>query len=228
MDALDRLLAPTDRFADRHLGPSPEDAQAMLDALGFESLDALADAIVPVGIRLGDAAGPARRPLLSSMMLALTRIPSAAENEAFRSFIGLGYHGTLKHRALFIQRNLFEIRAGTRGTGLRAEIAQGRLEMLLNFQTVVSDLTGLPVANASLLDEGTAAAEAMQMLFNAQRKPTRTRFFVPSAATRRPSPSCRCAPSRSASGGSGRPELHARGRPGGRPRAVPGHRRRRA
>ena len=168
-------LRHPDRFQHRHLGPNDAEAQEMLAGLGHGSLDQLTDAIVPPDIRLD---GPLDLPAARSEQQVLAYAAElAGRNERFHSFIGLGYSGTITPPV--IQRNLFENPGWyTQYTPYQAEIAQGRLEMLLNFQTMVSDLTGLPVANASLLDEGTAAAEAMQMLFNAQRKPTRTRFFV--------------------------------------------------
>ena len=168
-------LRHPDRFQDRHLGPNDAEVQEMLTSLGHGSLDQLTDAIVPKDIRLQ---APLDLPDARSEQEVLAYAASlAAQNESYQSFIGLGYHGTFTPPV--IQRSLFENPGWyTQYTPYQAEIAQGRLEMLLNFQTMVSDLTGLPVANASLLDEGTAAAEAMQMLFNAQRKITRTRFFV--------------------------------------------------
>ncbi|HSC57945.1 MAG TPA: aminomethyl-transferring glycine dehydrogenase, partial [Gemmatimonadales bacterium] len=149
-----------DHFASRHIGPRPADIAAMLATVGYESVDALIDAIVPAGIRL-------RRPLdlpaaqsESEVMGALKAL--AAKNEIFRSYIGMGYHDTIVPPV--IQRNILENPGWyTAYTPYQAEISQGRLEALLNFQTMVADLTGLPIANASLLDEGTAAAEAMHL-----------------------------------------------------------------
>ena len=167
-----RLTHP-DRFADRHNGPSDADLAEMLAVVGAPSLDALADDTVPADIRLGRALDlPA--PLSEQALLARARALAAA-NEQRRTFIGQGYAGTVTPPA--INRHIFQNPNWyTQYTPYQAEIAQGRLEALLNFQTVVSDLTGLPIANASLLDEGTAAAEAMLML--ARHSPTRTRFVV--------------------------------------------------
>jgi glycine dehydrogenase len=149
-----------DHFASRHIGPRPSDVDAMLATVGYDSLDALIDAVVPAEIRLRRALAlpPARSE--SEVMDALARL--AAKNDLFRSYIGMGYHDTIVPPV--IQRNILENPGWyTAYTPYQAEISQGRLEALLNFQTVVADLTGLPVANASLLDEGTAAAEAMHL-----------------------------------------------------------------
>ena len=169
-----RSLAHPDRFETRHNGPSEAEAQTMLDALGLASLDALADAAVPQSIRLDreldlpDA--------LSEPELLATLAELADLNETTRSFLGMGYHGTFTPPV--IQRNVLENPGWyTQYTPYQAEIAQGRLEALLNFQTVVTDLTGLPVANASLLDEATAAAEAMS-LFSGAHRGTRGTFVV--------------------------------------------------
>ncbi|MEP6590987.1 MAG: aminomethyl-transferring glycine dehydrogenase [Gemmatimonadota bacterium] len=155
----DRATAPNS-FAARHVGPRADDVRAMLATLGFDSLEAFTSAVVPESIRL-------RRPLAlapgldePSVLAAMRAL--AARNQVFRSYIGMGYHGTVTPPV--IQRNVLENPGWyTAYTPYQAEIAQGRLEALLNFQTVVSDLTGLEIANASLLDEGTAAAEAMAM-----------------------------------------------------------------
>ncbi|MFI5310118.1 MAG: aminomethyl-transferring glycine dehydrogenase [Gemmatimonadales bacterium] len=150
-----------DSFVDRHIGPSAAEVRAMLDTLGYASLDALIDATVPANIRF-------RRPLdLPAPMAeqdALATLTALVEpNEVWRSFLGLGYSPT--HTPAVIQRNVLENPGWyTAYTPYQAEIAQGRLEALLNYQTVVSDLTALPIANASLLDEATAAAEAMQLV----------------------------------------------------------------
>ncbi len=163
------LLDPSDTFVHRHVGPGDDDISAMLAAIGAASLDALADETVPANIRLqrplrielsqhgvDDATARSEHGLLS----LLHRV--ASENQRFRSFIGLGYHPTITPPV--IQRNILEDPGWyTQYTPYQAEIAQGRLEALLNFQTLVADLTGLPLAGASLLDEGTAAAEAMAM-----------------------------------------------------------------
>jgi glycine dehydrogenase len=153
------LLAPTDTFARRHHGDSAAETDAMLATLGYASLDALADAAVPPHIRRGALNLPAA--LGESAALAELR-GLAQQNEVFRSFIGQGYHGT--HVPGVIQRNILENPGWyTAYTPYQAEISQGRLEALLNFQTMVCDLTGLEIAGASMLDEGTAAAEAMMM-----------------------------------------------------------------
>ena len=174
-----RPLAPAvpeaESFVQRHIGPSPEEQQAMLRALGYRTLDAFIDAAVPDIIRLRRplALGPARTE--HDVLAELRGI--AGRNQVWRSYLGMGYHGTLVPPV--IQRNVLENPGWyTAYTPYQAEIAQGRLEALLNFQTVVADLTGLPIANASLLDEGTAAAEAMAMCYNAKGRPGKETFFV--------------------------------------------------
>ena len=174
MDASDRLFAHPDRFATRHLGPSDSEREEMLDTLGFDSLDALIDEAVPDSIRMDGVLD--LPPALSERALLDLARQRAAQNEVFRSYIGMGYSGTVTPPVIL--RNVLENPGWyTQYTPYQAEIAQGRLEALLNFQTVVSDLTGLPVANASLLDEGTAAAEAMSMFVGASRG-KRDLFFV--------------------------------------------------
>ena len=144
----------------RHVGPSEAEIAEMLKTLGLASLDALVGETVPAGIRLGRAlALPA--PLSEEQALAELR-RKAAKNRVFRSFIGMGYHDC--HTPAVVLRNVLENPGWyTQYTPYQAEIAQGRLEALLNFQTMVADLTGLPLANASLLDEATAAGEAMTL-----------------------------------------------------------------
>src|SRR5213594_3518817 len=149
-----------DLFQDRHIGPSPDDQAAMLASLGYDSLDAFIDAVVPEDIRLRQAL---RIPPAITEQEALKKLRQlAAQNQIFRSYLGMGYHDCFTPTV--IQRNVLENPGWyTAYTPYQAEIAQGRLEALLNFQTMVSDLTGLEIANASLLDEGTAAAEAMHL-----------------------------------------------------------------
>jgi glycine dehydrogenase len=163
-----------DDFANRrHIGPSPEEMDEMLRVVGAASLDALMEETVPASIRQGAALS--WHPLSESDLLAKMR-GVAAKNKVMSSLIGQGYYGTFTPPA--IQRNILENPAWyTAYTPYQPEIAQGRLEALLNYQTMVADLTGLPVANASLLDEATAAAEAMTM---AQRvaKTKAAGFFV--------------------------------------------------
>ncbi len=157
------MTAPTlaDSFVPRHLGPSDADVRAMLTALGVSSLDALIDATIPANIRFKRPL--ALPPALSEQEALVAFRGMMSRNEVWRSFLGLGYSTT--HVPAVIQRNVFENPGWyTAYTPYQAEIAQGRLEALLTFQTVVSDLTALPVASASLLDEGTAAAEAMQLV----------------------------------------------------------------
>src|SRR4051812_31111674 len=149
-----------DLFSARHIGPSPEDQAAMLATLGYDSLDAFIDAVVPADIRLRSPlrTPPARTEIETLEALRLL----AAQNQVFRSYLGMGYSDCVTPTV--IQRNVLENPGWyTAYTPYQAEIAQGRLEALLNFQTMVSDLTGLEIANASLLDEGTAAAEAMHL-----------------------------------------------------------------
>ena len=159
MSTLRDLLAPTDTFARRHHGDHAADTAAMLATLGYSSLDALAAAAVPSAIRRPPLDLPAA--LGESAALAELRA-IARENVLQRSFIGMGYYDTATPGV--IQRNILENPGWyTAYTPYQAEISQGRLEALLNFQTVVTELTGLEIANASMLDEGTAAAEAMMM-----------------------------------------------------------------
>jgi glycine dehydrogenase len=155
-----RPFAWTDRFIHRHIGPNAKEVAAMLKVVGYESLDALVDATVPKGIRL---AQPLNLPAPRSEYGLLNEMREiAAKNQIFKSYIGMGYYDTITPPV--IQRNVIENPGWyTPYTPYQAEISQGRLEALLNFQTMVTDLTAMEIANASLLDEGTAAAEAMQM-----------------------------------------------------------------
>ena len=152
-------------FSRRHIGPDPADTQAMLATLGCDSLDQLIDQVVPEDIR---SRAPLNLPEPLTEEQALLRLRSIMEqNQVVRSFIGLGFHDTFTPPVLL--RNLFENPGWyTAYTPYQAEISQGRLEALLNFQTLVCDLTGLDVANASLLDEGTAVAEAATLALNAK------------------------------------------------------------
>ena len=164
---------PYDFANRRHIGPSPAEMAGMLKAVGVRTLDELIDQTVPASIRQRDALDWA--PLAEHELLARMR-EVAAKNRVMTSLIGQGYHGTVTPPA--IQRNILENPAWyTAYTPYQPEIAQGRLEALLNYQTMVSDLTGLPVANASLLDEGTAAAEAMTMAERVAKSKARA-FFV--------------------------------------------------
>ena len=163
-------------FIQRHIGPTPAEVTSMLETLGYPSLDALVDATIPESIRF-------RRllnlPVAESEFGAITRLKGiAAKNQVFTSYLGQGYHNTIVPAV--IQRTVLENPGWyTAYTPYQAEIAQGRLEALLNFQTMVIDLTGLPIANASLLDEATAAAEAMALSHGAVTG-ARSRFFVSS------------------------------------------------
>ncbi|MGB5402250.1 MAG: aminomethyl-transferring glycine dehydrogenase, partial [Thermoanaerobaculia bacterium] len=159
-------FAPIDRFEDRHLGPSRAAIPEMLDSLGFDSLDDLVRAVIPEPIRLRK---PLDLPPARSEHEALSDLREIAHrNQVCRSFIGMGYYNCFTPPV--IQRNILENPGWyTQYTPYQAEIAQGRLEALMNFQSMVADLTGLPLANASLLDEATAGAEAMSMTLAATR-----------------------------------------------------------
>ncbi|MBA3684818.1 MAG: aminomethyl-transferring glycine dehydrogenase, partial [Planctomycetes bacterium] len=168
-------LDDPDRFLRRHLGPDAPQVAAMLAALGLTSLDDLVEHAVPAAIR---RAKPLSLPQARSEHRALADLRAmAAKNQVFRSYIGMGYSDCLVPPV--IQRNVLENPGWyTQYTPYQAEIAQGRLEGLLTFQTMVADLTGLPVANASLLDEATAAAEAMHLCHGVVGDDARTVFFV--------------------------------------------------
>lgn len=160
-------LASTDRFETRHIGPSAADTAAMLQAIGAESLDQLIAQTIPSAIRLQK--GLQTPAALSEYGYLRLLREIAAKNQVFTNFIGLGYYGTVVPPV--IQRNILENPGWyTQYTPYQAEISQGRLEALLNFQTMIADLTGLALANASLLDEGTAAAEAMLMVYHEKNK----------------------------------------------------------
>ena len=161
-------------FARRHIGPSLDDVAKMLDAIGVASIEELIDQTVPGAIRQGEPLdlGPAlsEREVLQKLRAA------ACKNKVLTSLIGQGYYGTILPPV--IQRNILENPAWyTAYTPYQSEISQGRLEALLNFQTMIVDLTGLEIANASLLDEATAAAEAMAMARRVSRSPSPA-FFV--------------------------------------------------
>ena len=169
------MLEPLDSFLRRHVGPSSHDTEEMLKVIGAPSLDALIDGTIPKTIRLKKPLElPA--PLTEAAVLAELKA-LAGKNQVYKSFIGAGYSGTLMPGV--IQRNILQNPGWyTAYTPYQAEIAQGRLEALLNFQTMVADLTGLPVSNASLLDEGTAAAEAMHLVHSMAAEVDGRAFFV--------------------------------------------------
>ncbi|NJL45260.1 MAG: glycine dehydrogenase (aminomethyl-transferring), partial [Leptolyngbyaceae cyanobacterium SM2_3_12] len=162
-------------FVQRHIGPRADAVAEMLAQLGYGSLEELISATVPAGIRRSqdlDLAAGLDEPSALHRLRTL-----AAKNQVWRSFMGLGYANTLT--PLVIQRNVLENPGWyTQYTPYQPEIAQGRLEALLNFQTMVSDLTAMEIANASLLDEGTAAAEAMTLAFNARKQKSCRTFWV--------------------------------------------------
>jgi len=166
-------------FAKRHIGVSADECIEMLDVIGVKSLDQLIDETVPEKIRIHQ---PLNLPEALSEHDYLTMLKDvAAKNKVFRSFIGQGYYGTITPSVIL--RNVFENPGWyTQYTPYQAEIAQGRLEALLNFQTMVADLTGLPIASASLLDEATAAAEGMAMCEGIRNKKRKnnpaTKFFI--------------------------------------------------
>lgn len=168
------LLKPIDSFVNRHLGPRETDIERMVKVVGAASLDELIDQTVPPAIRLSQ---PLKlpEPLGESEVLANLR-DLAAQNKNFRSFIGAGYYDCLTPPV--IQRNILENPGWyTQYTPYQAEISQGRLEALLNFQTMVVDLTGMEIANASLLDEATAAAEAMTLCKRAGDRQSKANIF---------------------------------------------------
>src|SRR5919197_647899 len=162
-------------FARRHIGPNEDEVRTMLRELGFESLDSLVDAAVPRNIRLDREL---KLPEPKSEMEALAELRAISrKNKIARSFIGCGYSDCITPPV--IQRNILENPGWyTAYTPYQAELAQGRLEALVNFQTMVTDLTALDIANASLLDEATAAAEAMALCHHAAPDRSRNKFFV--------------------------------------------------
>ncbi|MBK8953447.1 MAG: aminomethyl-transferring glycine dehydrogenase [Chitinophagaceae bacterium] len=165
-------------FSERHIGPGETDTMAMLQIIGNANLNELIEQTVPAGIRIGKSLN---LPEAMSEYEYLQHIKIISQkNKVFKTYTGQGYYDTIVPSV--IMRNIFENPGWyTQYTPYQAEISQGRLESLLNFQTMVSDLTGLPIANASLLDEGTAAAEAMAMFFHSVNKqdiPERPKFFV--------------------------------------------------
>ena len=170
------LLQPADRFVKRHIGPRSHDVTHMLDALGLSSLEELVNQAVPQSIRMSGHLNLEPPRSETAVLNELREL--AAQNKLFRTFIGMGYYGTVTPPV--IQRNILENPGWyTQYTPYQPEISQGRLEALINFQTMITDLTGLEIANASLLDEGTAAAEAMTLCHRAMpRKSQANTFFV--------------------------------------------------
>ncbi|APG61127.1 aminomethyl-transferring glycine dehydrogenase [Christiangramia salexigens] len=169
----------TDSFALRHIGPKAENLQEMLDTIGVDSIDQLIYETIPDDIRLSQALNLPKA--MSENQYAEHIKKLSEKNKVFKTYIGLGYHQAILPAV--IQRNILENPGWyTAYTPYQAEIAQGRLEALLNFQTMVSDLTGMEIANASLLDESTAAAEAMALLHavrdRKQKKAEVNKFFV--------------------------------------------------
>jgi len=155
----------TGNFVNRHNGPSDSDVEYMLNSLGLNSVDQLIDQTIPVDIRLKDELNIGEGLSEYEYLNHIRKL--SQENKIFKSYIGMGYYNTIVPSVIL--RNVFENQGWyTSYTPYQAEISQGRLEALLNFQTMVSELTGLPIANSSLLDEGTAAAEAMLMFYNAR------------------------------------------------------------
>ncbi len=176
-------LEQRDEFIARHIGPSPDDIPAMLGTIGAPSLEALIDQTVPAAIRLPEPLALAEPRPEAEALAALKAI--AGKNKLNKSLIGMGYAAT--RMPAVIQRNVLENPGWyTAYTPYQAEIAQGRLETLLNYQQMVIDLTGLELANASLLDEATAAAEAMTMARRISKSASNSP--TPRCSTRRPLP----------------------------------------
>jgi len=169
----------SDLFINRHLGLSDVDEKKMLSKLGFNNIDQFINQVIPEDIQLKDKSSEIL-PQGCSEIEALNELEEIAnKNTKMRSLIGLGYYDN--HMPKVIQRHVLENpRRYTSYTPYQAEIAQGRLEALFNFQTIVCELTGLPVANESLLDEGTAAAEAMAMSFSARKNKSSKVYLVES------------------------------------------------
>jgi glycine dehydrogenase len=170
-------LSTGNEFIARHIGPRAADEQAMLETLGYDSLEALSASVIPETIKgtsvLGSTPGLSEADALASIKAI------AGKNQLFTTYIGQGYYNT--HTPAPILRNLLENPAWyTAYTPYQPEISQGRLESLLNFQTLISDLTGLPIANASLLDEATAAAEAMTFCRRLSKNKSSHQFFASS------------------------------------------------
>src|ERR1700722_9135827 len=166
-------------FTRRHIGSNDTETRQMLGTIGIKTLDELINKAIPASIRNPETLH-VTEPVSEAEYLALIH-EIASKNQVFKNYIGQGYYDTITPSVIL--RNVFENPGWyTQYTPYQAEISQGRLESLLNFQTMVSDLTGLPLANASLLDEGTAAAEAMTMFFNLKNKDhdhiTTPKFFV--------------------------------------------------
>lgn len=172
------FIKQSNEFHGRHIGPSAEDSIAMLQTIGVSSLEELISKTVPDSIRINE---PLDIPAAIGEYEYLSELKKvAAKNKLFKTYIGQGYYGTITPSVIL--RNIFENPGWyTQYTPYQAEISQGRLESLLNYQTMIADLTGLPISNASLLDEATAAAEAMAMIFNQVNKAaniTQPKLFV--------------------------------------------------
>jgi len=164
---MSQFIKQSNEFHGRHIGPNTNDTQAMLSTIGVGSMEELINKTVPDAIRLKESLDIPDAISEFEYLSALKQV--AAKNKLYRTYIGQGYYGTITPSVIL--RNIFENPGWyTQYTPYQAEISQGRLESLLNYQTMISDLTGLPISNASLLDEGTAAAEAMAMIFNQVNK----------------------------------------------------------
>jgi glycine dehydrogenase len=170
--------AQQNEFQGRHIGPDENETKEMLKAIGLSSIESLTSKTIPTAIRLSKELSKPHPQSEFEYLQELKKV--AAKNKVFKNYIGQGYYGTITPSVIL--RNVFENPGWyTQYTPYQAEISQGRLESLLNFQTMVCDLTGLPIANASLLDEGTAAAEAMAMFFHHVNKTDEVKqpkFFV--------------------------------------------------
>ncbi|MCX6352263.1 MAG: aminomethyl-transferring glycine dehydrogenase [Bacteroidetes bacterium] len=169
------ILRFTDDFSHRHIGPDKEEQEKMLEVIGVTSLSQLIEQTVPNSIRMQEDLKISDAMSEQELLSYLKKI--ASKNKVYKSYIGLGYYDTIIPGVIL--RNIMENPGWyTQYTPYQAEIAQGRLEALINYQTMITDLTGMEIANASLLDEGTAAAEAMTMLWHAKGKDNGDTFFV--------------------------------------------------
>ena len=167
-------LENKDEFVNRHIGPSDKDIDVMLKTIGYESLGSMVDKAIPDKIRTTD---PFDVPAISESEALAELARMAAKNKVMKTMIGLGYHDTITPSVIL--RNLIENPGWyTAYTPYQAEISQGRLEALLNFQQAVMDLTGMPLANASLLDEATAVAEAMTLMKRSGKNRAAMRTFL--------------------------------------------------